>query len=84
LRKVAFLLIIFSIQVGSRLEGLQARISDDSMAWLIEDDDDPDIVILSSSPVVTKNDGADKNIGATDLKLMNEGSSGEQIHYEKK
>lgn len=54
------------------------------MAWLIEDDDDPDIVILSSSPVVTKNDGADKNIGATDLKLMNEGSSGEQIHYEKK
>jgi len=61
------------------LEGLQAKVSDDSMAWLIEDDDDPDIVILSSSPVVIKNDGADKNIGVTDFKLTNKRSSGEQL-----
>lgn len=64
------------------MEGLQARIFDDSMAWLIEDDDDPDIVILSSSPVVIKNDRADKDIGVTDFKLTNERSSGEQFHHE--
>ena len=64
------------------MEGLQARVSDDSMAWLIEDDDDLDIVILSSSPVVIKNDRADKNIGVTDFKLRDERSSGEQLRHE--
>ncbi|KXN84777.1 ATP-dependent DNA helicase mfh1 [Leucoagaricus sp. SymC.cos] len=46
-------------QAGSCLESKGA---DDNMAWLVDDDDEPDIVILSSSPAVPKNTKADLSI----------------------
>lgn len=49
-------------QAGSRLESLKGKAVDDSMAWLVDDDDEPDIVILSSSPVVPKHAEADESI----------------------
>ncbi|KAF9451787.1 P-loop containing nucleoside triphosphate hydrolase protein [Macrolepiota fuliginosa MF-IS2] len=46
-------------QVGSRLQNKNA---DDSMAWLVDDDEDPDIMILSSSPALPKNTTCDESI----------------------
>ncbi len=51
-----------SARVARADSRLQNQTAEDSMAWLVDDDDDPDIVILSSSPSIPKVANYDESV----------------------